>query len=283
MKKNVIIRSISGIVYVAVFVGCILGGSIPFWALTEFLIAAGIFEYMRLMHKFDGENINIGLYVPVVIMALFIDIFAWDSLIWWFSMAWVGLMTFMFWPIMLCATVFLKSRNPVGALSGSLLALPYIALPMTLLNISYQMVNGWELILLTLIAIWVNDTGAFCVGCSIGKHKLCERLSPKKSWEGFWGGMGFVVVGMAIYCIVLNYDALRFFIYIVYGIIISVLATLGDLFESMLKRRAGVKDSGNIIPGHGGILDRIDSLLFVAYAVVVMSYCLECISAYYGN
>ena len=118
--------------------------------------------------------------------------------------------------------------------------------------------------------IWMNDTGAFLVGCTIGKHRLFERISPKKSWEGFWGGMFFcVMTGVGYYYLISEVPAtinsLPFFI--ILGIIVSVFATFGDLVESMFKRSVGVKDSGNLIPGHGGILDRIDSLLFVIPAV----------------
>jgi phosphatidate cytidylyltransferase len=114
--------------------------------------------------------------------------------------------------------------------------------------------------------IWVNDTGAYCVGSTMGKHRLCERLSPKKSWEGFWGGMAFCVIASVIYALIMNYNVLAS---VAFGIIVSLFATFGDLFESLLKRSAGVKDSGKLIPGHGGVLDRIDSLLFVAPAAAI--------------
>jgi phosphatidate cytidylyltransferase len=114
--------------------------------------------------------------------------------------------------------------------------------------------------------IWINDTGAYCVGSTLGKHRLCERLSPKKSWEGFWGGMLFCIIASLIYAYISKTPMLA---NLILAVIVSAFATLGDLFESMLKRSAGVKDAGNIIPGHGGVLDRIDSLLFVAPAVAI--------------
>ena len=109
---------------------------------------------------------------------------------------------------------------------------------------------------LAFIAIWVNDSGAYLAGSQLGRHKLFPSLSPNKSWEGFVGG--FIATVLVSYFLMEGS-----LLGLVYGAVISVAATWGDLFESMLKRKAGVKDSGKVIPGHGGILDRIDSLLFV--------------------
>ena len=114
--------------------------------------------------------------------------------------------------------------------------------------------------------IWLNDTGAYLTGRSFGRHKLCERLSPKKTWEGFWGGFAFsVLAGVVTALFFMPYNPA---LLAAYGAMVSVISTYGDLFESLLKRTAGVKDSGNLIPGHGGILDRIDSLLLVIPAVL---------------
>ena len=119
-----------------------------------------------------------------------------------------------------------------------------------------QMSSGYSLLFLAFIAIWVNDSGAYLAGSQLGRHKLFPSLSPNKSWEGFVGG--FIATVLVSYFLMEGS-----LLGLVYGAVISVAATWGDLFESMLKRKAGVKDSGKVIPGHGGILDRIDSLLFV--------------------
>ena len=114
------------------------------------------------------------------------------------------------------------------------------------------------------------------MGCTIGKHRLFERISPKKSWEGVAGGAAFVIAAaIAFACVpwmkeVFNPINLSVATWIALGVVTVIASTLGDLFESLLKRTAGVKDSGNIIPGHGGILDRIDSLLFVTLATVII-------------
>lgn len=128
--------------------------------------------------------------------------------------------------------------------------------------------NGGYLIISILVSIWLCDTAAFFGGTTFGKHKLFPRVSPNKSWEGAIFGFIFAVGGM----ILAKYTVLNFLSYtdvIIIGIIVGTIGQLGDLVESLLKRDAGVKDSSNIIPGHGGILDRFDSLLFVAPAVYV--------------
>jgi len=142
-----------------------------------------------------------------------------------------------------------------------------------------------QLVLLLFIYIWLNDTGAFIIGSLIGKHRLFERLSPKKSWEGFFGGLALVLIAS----LALGYTGVTmrwlgttpYFgvgpYMIVYGLplVAVIFSTLGDLYESMIKRSVGAKDSGRIIPGHGGLLDRIDSMLFVMPAAAI--FILACI------
>ena len=125
--------------------------------------------------------------------------------------------------------------------------------------------NSWQLVLLTFLIPWLTDTGAYFVGCTIGKHKLAPEISPKKSWEGAIGGLVIGVLVVIIYnLVILHYPM---WIMILIGFIGSVVGQIGDLIESWLKRWVGVKDAGNTIPGHGGILDRFDSMLLVAPVV----------------
>jgi phosphatidate cytidylyltransferase len=128
-----------------------------------------------------------------------------------------------------------------------------------------------RLLLGVFMFIWLYDTGAYCVGMLLGRHRLFERISPKKSWEGVIGGIIACVAG----AYVTNYWFDEFFqvpdinVWVGLSVVVAVFATFGDLVESLIKRTVGVKDSGNILPGHGGILDRIDSLLLVAPAVLI--------------
>ena len=125
-----------------------------------------------------------------------------------------------------------------------------------------------ELIVAVFILVWSNDTFAFLIGKNFGKHKLLERISPKKTIEGFVGGMlGALLAGFVIFKLLENYrpmDALQYplWVWIVMAIIISVFGTIGDLIQSKFKRQAGVKDSGIIMPGHGGLYDRLDSIIY---------------------
>lgn len=127
-------------------------------------------------------------------------------------------------------------------------------------------------LLIACVCIWSNDTGAFLAGSSFGKTRLFPSVSPKKSWEGFWGGMLASVASAIILGYWVSSTPMPIWSLTLMGIIVSVAATWGDLFESMIKRQAGVKDSGCIIPGHGGILDRIDSMLFVFPAVYILHW-----------
>jgi phosphatidate cytidylyltransferase len=119
-----------------------------------------------------------------------------------------------------------------------------------------------QIIISILVIIWANDTFAYLVGITMGKNKLFERISPKKTIEGFVGGVIFAVVaGILLAQFYLHQDTIK---WIIIAMIVSAFGTLGDLIESKFKRIAGVKDSGNIMPGHGGFLDRLDSIIFVA-------------------
>lgn len=151
----------------------------------------------------------------------------------------------------------------------------YIGLPLVSANISMSIWSEGTLpalLLLTFVCIWSNDTGAFIFGSSLGKRKLFPSVSPNKSWEGFFGGsLVSIISAVALGCSIFDKHSADWISLAVLGLIISIAATWGDLFESLLKRTSGVKDSGHIIPGHGGILDRIDSFLF-ALPMVLFFY-----------
>lgn len=162
------------------------------------------------------------------------------------------------------AGLYLKEQSPIASWANSCFTICYVAVPLTMLALILH-TYGMLIALFMFVCIWLNDTGAYLVGCTIGKHRLFERISPKKSWEGFFGGMAFcIAAGTFAHHLIGGCQA----IWIPFAIIVSAFSTWGDLVESLIKRTAGVKDSGNIMPGHGGVLDRIDSLLFVAPAIL---------------
>ena len=176
--------------------------------------------------------------------------------------------------------LYLKKANPLGNWAFSMLSQLYIALPFALLNIlAYH--NSPEnssvtynpiLPLSIFVFIWLSDTGAYCVGSLIGKHRLFERISPKKSWEGSVGGAVFSIASSLIFAHCYPFFSIAQWAGL--AAVVVVFGTWGDLTESLMKRQLGIKDSGNILPGHGGMLDRFDSALMAIPAAVIYIYVL---------
>jgi phosphatidate cytidylyltransferase len=167
---------------------------------------------------------------------------------------------------LLIAELYRKKEKPIHNLAFAVLGQVMVALPFSLLNFIATPLNLHWLFAI-FILIWLTDTGAYLVGCTLGKHKLFERISPKKSWEGFFGGCVFAIgASMLLWHIFTTVWPIAtdttWWEWLVFAIIIIIFGTYGDLSESLLKRTANIKDSGKILPGHGGILDRFDSLLF---------------------
>ncbi len=167
--------------------------------------------------------------------------------------------------------LYRKKENPFANIAYTILGLIYAALPFALL-IYLVFQNGVEnfspdIVMGIFIMIWANDTGAYLVGVNFGKHRLFERISPKKSWEGSIGGGGITLL-VAYLCSYFSQE-LSLILWISVGVIVAVVGGLGDLVESLFKRSIKVKDSGTILPGHGGILDRFDAVLIVVPVVFV--------------
>jgi phosphatidate cytidylyltransferase len=167
--------------------------------------------------------------------------------------------------------LFGSKQGGIDRLSKYIYVIGYVIFPFILITKIPFGIKGFnpKIIISIFILIWTNDTFAYIVGKSIGKHKLIEKISPKKTIEGFIGGIVFsVIAGILISKFYIkpkpNHENLSLLIWTISAVIISIFSTLGDLIESKFKRIAGVKDSGKIMPGHGGILDRLDSIIFVA-------------------
>lgn len=256
--KNVITRSLSGIVYVALIVAAVTCGTQWYFALTVLLAAIGIIEFYNITGSLASSKITLPLDIVGAVIMLAAG-FMGDAVIAAEYLAYIILR--------FTAQIYIKSDNPIIALGRSALTQMYITLPLAI-SVLIHNLFGYEVVLCMFIFIWINDTGAFCIGSLMGKHRLFERISPKKSWEGFWGG--FVLCAAVAFALsYFGFLATEFgtFKFVILACIISIFSTFGDLIESLLKRSIGIKDSGNIIPGHGGILDRIDSFLLVSPAV----------------
>lgn len=170
--------------------------------------------------------------------------------------------------------LFLKGTNPIQSLAYAVLGQIYLAIPLSLLSylaFSYDIANGityhYAFLLALFVFIWVNDSFAYLTGSLFGKHRMFERISPKKSWEGFAGGAIFTIAASVFFA---NFfTQLPLWGWIGFAMIMIIFGTLGDLVESLFKRTLNVKDSGNLLPGHGGILDRIDSVIFSIPALFI--------------
>jgi phosphatidate cytidylyltransferase len=167
--------------------------------------------------------------------------------------------------------LFDNKNQEISTFSKYLYLLGYITLPFVFITKISFGINDYnpKIIMGLFILIWTNDTFAYLVGKSIGKHKLFEKISPKKTIEGFFGGLIFSIFAGYLISAYLIKPSAQFsdksiLIWMIIAAIVGVIGTIGDLIESKFKRVAGVKDSGKIMPGHGGVLDRLDSVIFVA-------------------
>lgn len=261
-KKNIIIRSVSGAVYAGLLVGAVLSGGIWIILLTSLLAMIGVYEFtaMTCEGKYPRFASLLDISAAIILqIAAGICFTGTRKVFVTLMMVYILLMV-----ARTVAQLYAVHRNPVNSLSRSMMAQMYVSMPLAMFGMLY-FIFGPQVMLALLIFIWVNDTGAFCVGSTLGRHKLFERISPKKTWEGFWGGMLFCVIAAFIMrgCFAQYYGMFSYGDLCRMGILVSIFATLGDLVESQIKRTCAVKDSGRLIPGHGGILDRIDSLLLV--------------------
>ena len=274
-------RSASGLVYVGAIVGAIFAGNLWFALLCMVFAAIGIHEFQNAttdsLEKATtlGRIINAGDIV-IVLLALSLS-YSWtDIRVPGVMIDICGIALIVLLLAKPIVTLYDKRATALRHLAFSVLSLIYILVPLLSLHQLYASPGsavclgegvGAYLVLTLFILIWLNDTGAYCVGSLIGKRRLFERLSPKKSWEGFFGGLGFSCLGSWLcfsYLGNLPQMELGATGSIAIGAAIAIAATWGDLFESLIKRTAGIKDSGTLIPGHGGVLDRIDSLLIAA-------------------
>lgn len=278
--SNLIKRTVFGALYVGLILAAILLDN-PTLYLTVFSLLAfiGICEYSSLVGLNRTRPLRTildglaGVYLVVIFYV------GGNPII---SLPYLLYLTFVF-----VRSIYSARELMPEELAKTFLGQIYVALPLAsaiLLLDADTYVDG-GLLLPAFVCIWANDTGAYLAGSAFGKHKLFPSVSPKKSWEGFFGGMIASILALYILSQIISsntsvYLDLSACYTIIIGGLISVFATWGDLFESMLKRNAGVKDSGNIIPGHGGILDRIDSVLFVLPMLHLVSIVLKHIVFY---
>ena len=267
--KNFIIRTLSGIVMVATLIGATLFSKLTFVLLLLAITLGGEWEFYRLAKKAGASpqrfvGLLAGTMMIVAAAAALHEILAITA---------VAMVAFMILiPMPLIFELYRKSATPMANVGITYAGVIYVALPMALLTFFPMMLgNGewkpWSVILYIFI-IWANDVFAYLFGITLGKHRLFERISPKKSWEGFFGGLlGAMAMGFVAAKVL---DA-NVAMWIGLALIAAITGVFGDLVESLLKRSVDVKDSGSFIPGHGGWLDRFDALIFsVPFAFIYL-------------
>ncbi len=280
--QNLILRTFTGIVYVAVMVGGILYSPLTFGALFTIITCLSVWEFTGVINHRADVTVN-RMIATVAGGSLFVGFFGYSA-----GIAGAGVL-FVPWLLsvlyLLITELYLQRENPLNNWAFTMLSQIYVALPFSLLclleftgsgltavSLSEGASGAW-LVMAIYLFLWCNDTGAYCVGSLIGKHKLFPRISPGKSWEGSVGGGVFCV---AVSQVVAHYQPiLTPMEWAFFALVVVVFGTWGDLIESLLKRQIGIKDSGHILPGHGGMLDRFDSSLVAIPAVLIFLYCLS--------
>lgn len=273
--KNLITRALTGIIFVAVMVGGILYHPLSCALLFMFITVLTTWEFTGLINKHADVQVS-RLITTTASWVLFAAFFAYALgssragllfALWWLNIAYI-----------LIAELYLKRVKPLNNWAYALMSQFYIALPFALLsqllfiqdNVSLEAETfsraGAFLIISIFIFLWCSDTGAYCCGSLFGRHKLFPSVSPGKTWEGSLGGG---VLTLAVSQLLAHYEPLLTPLqWAGFALVVVVFGTWGDLVESLFKRRLGIKDSGKILPGHGGMLDRFDSSLLAIPAIV---------------
>ena len=274
--KDLAVRTVSGVVMLLLFIGALIWSKWSAGALFAVIMVGGLVEFYRLCRKKGVEPMgSVGIATSLSIFALAFAVF-----MQWGTPATENtarlvlgalLYTMLIVPTTFVCELWRKSPTPIANIATTFMGVIYVALPMAMLMFVPQLLVGqwsaWAMLAFVSI-IWVNDVFAYLVGVTLGKHRLCERISPKKSWEGFFGGL-IGAVGVAVLFGYLFEGNLL--VWGGLGLVAALAGVAGDLVESLIKREVGVKDSGKMMPGHGGFLDRFDALyLSVPFVLIYL-------------
>ena len=269
---NLVKRVLSGVIYIALIVAAILlldNSPVMYLLVFSLLILLGIGEMITMAKDDVTQSWLVNVIDMLGGVGLFMA-FYFHYEVGWMQRAWWILPIAIYLLLRTIVQLYRPRQNALHSLERSFFSLGYVALPLALLNVIMS-ITAPRLLLGVFVFIWLYDTGAYCFGMLLGRHRLFERISPKKSWEGVIGGIVLCVAGAyaSYYWFGELFQVPDLKAWVGLSVVVAVFSTFGDLVESLIKRTVGVKDSGNIMPGHGGILDRIDSLLLVAPAVLV--------------
>ena len=280
--KNLVIRTLTGIIFVIVLVGGILWSPLTMGVLFVLITALSVWEFTGLVNQQTAVTVN-RMISTVAAVYLFMAFWAYSSGIVPTMGVFVPyLLSLMY---MLISELYQERDHSVNNWAFTMFGQVYVALPFSLLPTLAFMTNPvypaevnyrWIFPLMLFVLLWCSDTGAYCVGSLFGKkipYRLFPSVSPHKSWVGSIGGG---VLAMIVATLVAQWDnSLTLTQWLGFALVVVVFGTWGDLVESLFKRTLGIKDSGSILPGHGGMLDRFDSSLLAIPAAVVYLYTLS--------
>ncbi len=281
--KNFIIRTITGAIFVSLVIGSIFWEKLAFNSLLLVFGLLAMKEYCSIANNLPNVRLNwifacIGVLLILAPTMLLLSYGSYGalSLIYFLSTILGSIICIV--GIAFAELFTFKENNSLHNMAYYVLGLIFIPISFLALSIINNNSSSFSTYsvpssILLFACIWINDTGAYLFGTAFGKHKMAPNISPKKSWEGFVGGI-FLVTFITTLLWKFNFLEVQ---YIFYAVITSLVATLGDLLESVFKRRAGVKDSGKLLPGHGGILDRLDSVLLAAPIILLLGTIIETI------
>lgn len=273
--KDFLVRTASGAVMLVVVLGSMLLSKWSFFALMALIAVGGMWEFYRIAEKAGYNPMKVlGLFTGLMMfcsglaLALLFDTESEQTSVMLLIASACALILIV--PLMFICELYRKSETPIANIGTSLLGALYVALPMSMLLVVPMLLgaghwNPWIMIFYIFI-IWANDVFAYLFGITLGRHRLFERISPKKSWEGFFGGLlGAMAMGY-VAAVVLKASIPM---WVCLALVAAISGVFGDLVESLMKRSVDIKDSGNIIPGHGGWLDRFDALILSAPFVFI--------------
>ncbi len=269
--KEFLKRTVTGAVFALLVIGSVV------WSPWAFFVVMGVFATIALaefVNLFPSEPrpratviyYFLGMSVYVLVSLTGMNVIGFSSL----------LLVVLSFFILMAVEIFRQPNPSWMQIAAGFSALLYIALPFGMMNSLFWLGSGnisfpW-VVLALFILVWANDVFAYLIGSAFGKHKLYPKLSPKKSWEGSIGGFFFTLLFAWFFSLLAPNLTPGQWLWL--GVIVSIAGGLGDLVESMLKRNAGVKDSGTLFPGHGGVLDRFDAVIFATPFVFFYLYTL---------
>lgn len=263
--KTLVVRTISGIFFVGLVVAAFFTPPVYLHILFLLFALIGCHEYLSMI---KNQNVVPQFFLPLLIIASLMTSF--QLMIYSKSLfLWLFVLTLLLVFVLLVVELFRKKEHPFLNIASSLFPVFWIGFPFAIASMWTHYCSAESTVLALFIIIWLYDTLAYCAGTLFGKHPLFERISPKKSWEGLIISLVLTIAASMLFTHIHFFNNVLFSTYwhwMGFSLVIVISSTFGDLTESMLKRSVGVKDSGNIMPGHGGILDRFDSFLFAAPA-----------------